>query len=177
VLSSHARQWAGTAFRHIPAASPYHVLDTRFAVRATNNRWHEVGDPTLYLAGDVGVALAEFARHFQERRTSELLLVRQRRALYRLELRLDAVLDLRDTTVQQALGLHGGAQRFLDIQVARATATFIRRTTAAQGLLVPSMAFLDNAARWNLALCLEKLPSDLGQVITARPEGLLELRS
>jgi len=177
VLSSHVRPWAGTTFRHIPAASPYHVLDTRFAVRPTDNRWNEVGEPTLYLAGDVGVALAEFVRHFQERRTPELLLVRQQRALYRLELRLDAMLDLRDTAVQHALDLPGGAHRFLNVQVARATATFLRRTTAAQGLLVPSMAFLDNPARWNVVLFLEKLPADLGQVITVQPEGLFDLRA
>ena len=175
MLSAHLRPWTGAAFRHIPAGSPFDVLDTRFAGRAADNRWNEPGDPTLYLAGDIGVLLAEYARHFREQRTPELALVRQRRALYRLALQLEAVLDLRDPSARGALDLHGGARRFLDVRVARATATFVRRTTAAQALLVPSMAFLDDPARWNLVLFLEQLPADLEQVITVHPEGLLEL--
>jgi RES domain-containing protein len=177
VLSDHIRPWSGSAYRHIPADSPYHVLDTRFAGRVAENRWNVPGEPTFYLAGDVGVALAEYARHFQERRTPALALVRQRRALYRLELSLDHVLDLREASVRRELDLHGGPRRFLDLNVARATARFIRVTTPAEGLLVPSVAFLDEPNRWNLVLFLEKLPKDLSSVITVHSEGMFEIGS
>ena len=50
--------WSGTAIRHIPAASRFDVLDTRFAGLAADNRWNEAGEPTFYLARDLGVALA-----------------------------------------------------------------------------------------------------------------------
>jgi hypothetical protein len=69
--------------------------------------------------------------------------------------------------VRSAIGLHGGARRFLDRAVARATAHFLRRTTSAGGLLVPSVAFLDDPARWNLVVFLENLPADISTVATA----------
>jgi hypothetical protein len=42
-------------------------------------------------------------------------------------------------TARSALRLRGGVQRFLDNQVARATATFVRHTTEAEAILVPSI--------------------------------------
>jgi RES domain-containing protein len=157
--------------RHIPANSPFGVLDTRFAGRVGDNRWNQAGDPTLYIASDKGVALAEFARHFRERQGPELGAVAIERAIYELEVEVQALLDLRGPHVRSALGLHGGARRFLDVDVARATATFIRRTTSSEALLVPSVAFLDEPSRWNLVLFLEKLPSDLSLFIRVRPAG------
>lgn len=88
-----------------------------------------------------------------------------------MRLSLDAVVDLRQASVRSALGLRGGERRFLDAEVARATATFIRRTTPAKALLVPSVAFLDDARCWNLVLFLEKLPEDLNEFITATAAG------
>jgi RES domain-containing protein len=152
--------WAGTAIRHIPATSPFDVLDTRFAGLAADNRWNEPGEPTFYLAGDLAVALAEYARHLRlDVGTSGAPPVHDR-AVYEVDVRLEALLDLRDPQVRSAMGLHGGVRRFLDRGTAQATAHFIRRTTAAQGLLVPSIAFLDDPTRWNLVVFLEKLPAD-----------------
>jgi hypothetical protein len=91
--------------------------------------------------------------------------------MFELRLSLNAVLDLRQATVRTALGFRGGMRRFLDAEVARATATFIRRTTPAEALLVPSLAFLDDASCWNLVLFLEKLPQDLNEFVTATPAG------
>jgi hypothetical protein len=88
-----------------------------------------------------------------------------------LHVTLNAVLDLRQATVRRALGLSGGMRRFLDTEVARATATFIRRTTSAEGLLVPSVAFLDDPNCWNLVLFLEKVPQDLNAFVTVTPAG------
>jgi hypothetical protein len=88
-----------------------------------------------------------------------------------LHVTLKVVVDLRQASVRSALGLHGGMRRFLDAEVARATATFIRRTTSAEALLVPSVAFLDDASCWNLVLFLEKLPADLTDFVTVRNAG------
>ena len=60
------------------------------------------------------------------------------------------MLDLREPAARLALGLRGGIRRFLDVQVARATASFVRHTTPAEAVLAPSMAFLDDPQRWNL---------------------------
>ena len=171
MLAAHIRPWGGVGVRHIPANSPLGVLDTRFAGRVGDNRWNQAGDPTFYIASDKNVALAEFARHFQERQDPALGPLSIERSVYRLEVHVQALLDLRDPAVRTALGLHGGARRFLDAQVARATATFVRRTSSAEALLVPSVAFLDDPARWNLVLFLEKLSPDLNEFISASPAG------
>jgi RES domain-containing protein len=157
--------------RHIPAGSPFGVLDTRFAGRTGDNRWNAAGDPTLYLAADRAVALAEFARHLRERQDATLGPFVIERAVYQLKLELQAVLDLREAAVRSALGLHGGVRRFLDVEVARATASFVRRTTPAEAVLVPSTAFLDDPQRWNLVLFLEKLPRDLGSIMRVTAAG------
>jgi len=43
------------------------------------------------------------------------------------------------------------------VQTSGHTARFLRLTTSAEGLLVPSVAFLDDPSRWNLVLFLDKL--------------------
>jgi len=121
--------------RHIPANSPFDVLDTRFAGRVGDNRWNRAGDPILYIASDKGVALAEFARHFRDRQDPALGPMAIERAMYELQVRVALLLDLRQAGARAALGLHGGPRRFLDAEVARATSTFIRRTTEAEALL------------------------------------------
>jgi RES domain-containing protein len=171
VVSAFIRPWEGTGIRHIPAGSRFDVLDTRFAGLARDNRWNEPGSPTFYVASDLGVAVAEFGRHMAEERDGAGARLVQERAVYRLEVRVRALLDLRDPQVRGALGLQGGARRFLDVAVARATANYVRRTTAADALLVPSVAFLDDPARWNLVLFLEKFPPDLSTFITATYDG------
>ena len=160
MVDAFLHAWGGVAFRHIPAGSHFNVLDTRFAGLAADNRWNAPGEPTLYLAGDLGVALAEYARHLRDDVGMAGAPLVHERAVYQIEVRLEAVLDVRDARVRSAIGLHGGPRRFLDRAVARATAHFLRTTTPAHGLLVPSVAFLDDPARWNLVVFLEKLPAD-----------------
>ena len=159
-LRRYLKPWSGAALRHIPADSPFGVLDFRYAGRGADNRWNERGSPTLYLAGDEGVLIAEWGRHFDVDRAARLKALTVERRMYRLELSLDAVLDLRDAGVCQALSIDEAPNCFLDRGFARATAHFVRRTTEAQGLILPSMGFLDDLERWCLTVFLEKLPPD-----------------
>ena len=152
--------WSGTAYRHLPAGVSYDVLDLRHAGRGAENRWNEQGEPTFYLGGDVGVVIAEFARHFEVGRSRTLAGGAITRTVYRLEVVLQRVHDLRDPTLCAALSLREAPLCFLDRAIARATARFLRRTTAAQALLVPSVAMLDKPDRWVMVLFLEKLPAD-----------------
>ena len=177
MVAAYQRAWSGTGYRHIPAGAAFSVLDTRFAARSTTNRWNDAGDPTFYVAGDRAVALGEFARHLREDFSPMLAPVLAERALYRLRLELESVLDLRDEAVRRALGLHGNLREFLDIAYARATANFVRRTSSVQGLLVPSMAFLDEPGRWNLVLFLERLPADLSTFITVTYDGTFRVET
>jgi hypothetical protein len=165
--------WSGAACRHIPDGSPYSVLDTRFAARSQTNRWNRPGEPTLYFASDHAVLIGEFARHLREARSPSLGLLMPPRRMYDFHLRLDAALDLRDPAVCAALSLSGAPSCFLDRDVARATAGFIRTTTRAQALLTQSMAFLDAPNHWVMALFLERLDAGLDAVISrVEPDGI-----
>jgi RES domain-containing protein len=156
-LSDHLTRWSGVAYRHIPADSPFGVLDFRFAGRSGENRWNDSGQPTLYLAGDEGVLIAEWGRHFTVNRTRELQQQTVERAVFRLSLVFDQILDLRREAVWRELSLDEAPNCFLDPNIARATATFVRATTEAHGMLAPSVCFLDQLDRWCLVLFLEKL--------------------
>lgn len=159
-LDDRLTPWSGVAFRHIKTGASYNVLDFRYAGRGADNRWNEPGEATLYLAGDVGVAIAEFGRHFATNLAPALIPATASRTVYRLEVAVERLFDLRDPALWHDLSLTNAPHCFLDREIARATARFLRRTTAAQALLVPSAAFLDDLARWVLVLFLEKLPAD-----------------
>jgi RES domain-containing protein len=173
-LSGYLRRWSGAALRHIPAGSPFDVLDFRYAGRGADNRWNEPGSPTLYLACDEGVLIAEWGRHFATNRTAQLQQMTVERSVFSLELTIDSVLDVRRADVCGSLSLDNAPYCFADISVARATANFVRRTTDAQALLVPSMGFLDDLDRWCLVAFLEKLPPDSRSFISSvTPRGPL----
>jgi hypothetical protein len=63
--------WSGCAVRHVPAVpdASVDVSDCRYSGRSQEHRWNVAGEPTLYLARDKDVALAEYARHFEVDRT------------------------------------------------------------------------------------------------------------
>lgn len=173
-LADHLQPWSGAALRHIPADSPLGVLDFRFAAGSAKNRWNAQGAPTLYLAGDEGVLFAEWSRHFAVRRVSGMERVSVERSVFQLEMTMEHVLDLRSAPVCEALSLANAPWCFAEGNLARATAQFVRDTTAAQGILVPAMAFLDDPSRWCLVVFLEKLPADPAEFIsTVVPAGPL----
>jgi RES domain-containing protein len=173
-FSGFLNRWSGTALRHIPTGSPFDVLDFRYAGRGAENRWNVPGTPTLYLAGDEGVLLAEWGRHFDVSRTARLQQMTVERSTFALAVSVDRALDLRSDAVCRILCLEDAPICFSDTEVVRATAEFVRRTTEAQALLVPSMGFLDDLSRWCLVLFLEKLPPDPKRFITAvTPRGPL----
>lgn len=167
--------WSGDAYRHVPADIHADVLDFRFAGRASENRWNEAGEPTLYLAGDEGVLIAEWGRHFAINRDTGLRTDTVQRAVYRLSLTLNRLIDLRQPAVWEELSLTNAPTCFLEMSVARAISRFFRETTPAQGLIVPSAAFLDRLDRWCLVLFLNKLPAESSAWITAvEPAGFLQ---
>lgn len=151
--------WIGTAYRHIRAGAGRDVLDFRYAGAFAGNRWNEQGEPTLYLAGDPGVLVAEWGRQLHRSLSAEVIGKTVEREVYRLYLRLDRVLDLRDRETAAKLDILDGPHRFVDRGLARATATRVR-AAGAQAMLVPSIAFLDEPSRWNLVVFLEAVPDD-----------------
>jgi hypothetical protein len=173
-VASFVRPWRGPAYRHIPDDSPYGVLDVRFAGRAQNNRRNRAGEPTFYLASDHAVLVAEFARHLRADAGLAAARVAQARRVYDLRLELGRVLDLRDARVCDALALPDAPTYFLDREVARTTAAFLRRVVNVEAVVVPSMAFLDDPARWVLVLFLDQLDGGLDSVVrSVERNGLL----
>jgi len=59
-LNDRASSWTGEAYRHIPVTAK-DVLDFRWAAASNENRWNAAGEPTLYLAGDIGTRLWHFS--------------------------------------------------------------------------------------------------------------------
>lgn len=173
-LEAHLRPWAGAAYRHLPARTPFDPLDFSRVGRSPTNRWNNPGEPTLYVAGDEGVLAAEWGRYLVGELTGDLAAAMVERVVYRLAIALAAVLDLRDPAVLAALSIQGAPACFLDRAVARAAATFVRRTTTAVGLWAPAMALLDQPGRGNLVVFIDKLPADPAAFVeTCTPLGPL----
>lgn len=171
MIESLLRPWRGEVVRHLPEG-PHDPLDFRYAGLAADNRWNAAGQPTLYLARDRGVALAEMARHLRDDRTPRLMRQANRRQVYRFTLSFEHTLDLTDPAVCAALSIPDAPQRFLHKPAARATAQFIRELTRAQAVFVPSVAFLDRPEAWVLAVFLEKLPNNPREFIASvTPDG------
>ena len=66
-MNQYYRPFAGLTYRAIPERPPGEPqndpLDSSFSASSADNRWNRLGQRTLYLAGDVGVAAGEWARH------------------------------------------------------------------------------------------------------------------
>ena len=172
-LNAHLSRWNGEAFRHVPAGSRTDVLDFRRAGRNALNRWNESSDPTLYLAGDEGVLIAEWGRHFAVDRTPALQAATVERIVYRLSLEVGRVLDLRSPDVWRLLPwpMRPAVSPIDPLPAPRPPSS--GRTTAAQALLVPSIGFLDQLDRWCLVLFLEKLPAPSEFISAVTPVGPL----
>jgi RES domain-containing protein len=162
-IQSYIKPWHGEAVRHIPNLTipTYDIYDFSYAGRSAENRWNRQGEPTLYLAKEKNVALAEYARHFQVDRSAKLVQQIQERVVYRFDVRLGHVINLCDPEIWQELSLTTPPDCFKNRDVARACANFIRHTTTATAMFVPSMAFLDDLEQWCLVIFLEKLSANV----------------
>jgi RES domain-containing protein len=133
-------------------------LDASFAAASGENRWNSVGEPTLYLAGDVGVAAAEWARHIDAVALPfEIIEQALPRRIWEVEFTLDRVLDLRQTDLWEALAIEDAPECFMVKSKCQEISGNLRRNTDAQALLVPSIAFLDQLERWAMVLFADKV--------------------
>ena len=167
-LADLVQPFDGRVYCHVP-------MDQAFSYAALarpddgRDRWGVPGTRTVYLAGDPAVALSEYARHRDARAPADS------RCLCSLRLQARRVLDLRDRAVTRLLGLPPGAGHFLDRHVARRMSQMVRDLGVCQGLIVPSMAFLDHPERFNVVLFVEWLGVDLATLLTDR-EDVGEIR-
>lgn len=165
--------WVGSVYRHTPLHA--NVLNFEFAGLYGNNRWNVPGERTLYLAADQGVLAAEWARHLPYPwpiHVGHRALIRQ---VHRLHVRLTHVRDVRDPEFIKRCGIDPSSNWVADMTSARHIARFVRVTTAAQAMIVPSIAFIDDHSRWNLVVFLDKVPRDTSEwIIRVESIGHLE---
>ena len=119
-LQVYISPWVGYAVRHIPdtPGKSYDIYDFKYCSQSNENRWNIVGEPTLYLAKEKDVALAEYARHFRVDRTLGLAAQTYRRQVFRFRVDLEYVLDLRKPKVWAELSLENAPDCFKDKNIA-----------------------------------------------------------
>jgi hypothetical protein len=162
--------FAGDAFRSVPGDRPFD-LDALVSQDDDNDRWNRPGEPTIYLALDAGVALAEAGRHMNEQEGTDGC-----QLLVKLRLEVDGLVDLRDAATRRDLGIEGGPAAFLDRQRARELAGRLRRRPGCRGLIAPSMALVDHPTRGNLVIFAERLPNGARDIVLGHEEvGRLEV--
>ena len=126
-------------------------------------RFSDGSQPTVYLATDAGVALAEMARRLAVGLDEPIETTPH--TLVRMRARVEGVADIRDTFTLRALGLPGGPIDLLDRGAARGLGARLREVPGCRGLLAPSMAMLDQPKRGNLVIFAELLPGRLESVL------------
>lgn len=127
------------------------------AIADEPERWSDAGAPAIYLACDPGVLMAEWGRHLGSDKGT-------RAGLWRVQYRLRRGLDLRRRDVRARLGVPEDPSWFLDADGCRDLAATLRYRDGADGLLVPSVAFLDQPQRGNVVLFIDE-PADAPRVI------------
>jgi RES domain-containing protein len=165
--------WHGIAFCHVPADEPAR-LDRLVTSDGSDDRWNRRGEPTLYLALDLGTAVGELARHVDLAPGTPAW----RRRILGLSIEVDGLADLRRADIRAEFGINGEPAAFRDREVARNVAGRIRQDDACAGLLVPSMTFLDDPARGNIVVFVDRFPGGINDIVRATVDsGLVELRS
>jgi RES domain-containing protein len=168
-VAARVRPFAGDLYCHAPADRPF---DVEALARDDDgeDRWSAPGTATIYLAGDPLVATAEYARHGPRDARDD------QRRLVKLRLRNVRLLDVRDRAVQAGLGDADHPIAWLDIGRAREVARRIREAGICDGLIVPSMAFVDRDDVFNVVLFREAITGPLGAALDEpREVGRIEL--
>jgi RES domain-containing protein len=149
--------WSGVLLRHRPKASTRSVLDDAYLGMAGDNRWSTRGISAYYFASDVGLVAAEHARHI------EIDLAgghadRIERSVFRVPVGLERVLKLTDPVVVAAMGAGPIGSWILDLVATQAAASYLLAQVAGlQGLIVPSVAFLDRKDRFNMVVYRDRI--------------------
>lgn len=144
--------WDRPLYCHAPVDEPFDPGALGSAGDASD-RWCDATQPTAYLAGDAGVALAELARHHPPGGTAV------ERRIMRVEPRPGAIrglVDLRDRAILRALGAPQAPERYLNRELARFVAAAVRADERHAGIIVPSMAFLDRLERPTIVVFAER---------------------
>lgn len=138
--------------RHRPRASTRSVLDDTYLGLADDNRWSARGIRAYYFSSDIGLVTAEHARHIALDLPGGNL-ERIERSVFRVPVVLERTLSLVDPSVVVAMGADPIETWILDVAKTQAAASYLRvQVPGLQGLIVPSVAFLDQTDRYNVVV-------------------------
>jgi RES domain-containing protein len=151
-LADHIAPWAGDLLRHRPAASGRSVLDDTYLGQVDNNRWSARGVRAYYFARDRGIIAAEYARHL----AADLpvgVTEHLAREVFRVAVSLERTIDLTNPAVVAAIGAAPINDWILDLRLTQAAGGYLQsQAPGLQGLIVPSVAFLDDHTRFNVVV-------------------------
>lgn len=151
-LGRFVAPWSGDLLRHRPKASTRSVLDDTYLGQADTNRWSTRGVRAYYFALDRGIVIAEHARHV----AADLPVghaERIERAVYSVPVTLERTLDLTNPKVVAAMGAGPINTWILDLAKTQAAGAYLlSQVSGLQGLVVPSVVFLDDHARCNVVV-------------------------
>ena len=148
----------GPVYCHAPVDRPFD-LSALDRPDDDPDRWSAPGTRTAYLARDLLVALAEYARHGPP--SAEL----EERRLVRLTLRPVRAIDLRSEAVRLALRVRDDVNGYVDRERARRLGLAIRSARICEAIVVPSMAFLDDLERSNVVVFCELVEGGLEAIL------------
>ena len=164
--------WRGIAYCHVPADQPLR-LERLVTSDGSDDRWNRAGEPTLYVALDLATAIGELARHLELAPGMPAC----RRRIIGLSVDIDRVADLRRPDIRIAFGAGDEPAAFGDRELARDVAARVRHDGACNGLLVPSMTFLDDPARGNLVVFVDRFGGGIDDIVGGVVDaGFVELR-
>lgn len=172
IVERHASIADVTTYCHVPGDAPIDLPALAHGGEALD-RWSTADHPTVYLATDPGVVLAELGRH--ETGMGEGAVGRR---VLRLELAGVRLLDLRDPAIVAALDIEGAPHAFLDKGLARSVGEAVRAADGCEGLRVPSMALLDKPERHCVVLFDDRIPGGfVSRVASCRESGEARFRA
>lgn len=149
--------WSGDVLRHRPKSSSRSVLDDTYLGIADDNRWSAQGIRAYYFASDIGVVAAEHARHIAVD-VPVGHADRIERSVFKVRVALDRVLTLTNAHVIVAMGAAPLQEWVLDTVATQTAASYlVAQVRGLQGLIVPSVAFLDRPDRFNLVVYPEAI--------------------
>lgn len=144
--------WSGDLLRHRPKGSTRSVLDNSYLGQVGNNRWSAGGVRAYYFALDRGIIAAEHARHIEADLPAGHA-HRIEREVFRVPVALERTLDLADPRVVAAMGADPINTWILDLAKTQVAGSYLlSQVPGLQGIVVPSVAFLDDHARLNVVV-------------------------
>jgi RES domain-containing protein len=144
--------WSGDLLRHRPKGSARSVLDDSYLGQVDNNRWSGRGVRAYYFASDRAIIVAEHARHIAADLPAGHA-EKIEREVFRAPVSLERTLNLTDPRVVAMMGADPINTWILDLAKTQAAGSYLlSQVPGLQGIIVPSAAFLDDHARFNVVV-------------------------